>query len=513
MKIAMITEGTYPFHPGGVSTWCDQIIRGLAEHSFSLHPVGANGTERMIYQLPENVLSINPIPLWSLDRPQRVSQGSLLAAERYIDDFVETLLGRDEEQDNEAVVFALHQLFLLGQGGVLSASLRSSRTIDGVLERYQTSPAGRIPSGVQDRSATVEDVATFLDLLEHWLRPLSSHPIEADVCHPVANGLATLVAMTSKWAYGTPFVLTEHGVYLRECFLANRPGSMSHVVRALVLRFFKLLVQAGYESADLIAPCCVYNQLWEEEGGAAPEKIRVVHNGIKTHPLAPILPEPAVPTLVYVGRIDPLKDIETLLRGFAIVHGERPDVLLRIYGDATAGKEAYAEDCVELQRELGLEESVTFEGHISPPTAAYEGGHVVLQTSISEGLPYTILEAMETGRPMIATDVGGVNEAVGDTGVLIPPRNPEDLAAACLLLLGDDELRLSLGRAGRERVLAMFTVERMLDDYRRVYDIVRMPAVELEAEISELHPSYPLIIDSEETIVENEGAIIESVGA
>ena len=89
--------------------------------------------------------------------------------------------------------------------------------------------------------------------------------------------------------------------------------------------------------------------------------------------------------------------------------------------------------------------------------------------SITEGFPYTLIEAMTCGRPCVATDVGGVTEAVGDTGLVVPPRRPAELAEACLTLLRDRELRQRLGAAARERALEFFTVDRAISAFDEIY--------------------------------------------
>jgi hypothetical protein len=89
--------------------------------------------------------------------------------------------------------------------------------------------------------------------------------------------------------------------------------------------------------------------------------------------------------------------------------------------------------------------------------------------SISEGFPYTLIEAMTCGRPCVATDVGGVTEAAGDTGLVVPPRHPAELAQACLTLLRDRELRKRLGDAARLRALEYFTVDRAISAFDEIY--------------------------------------------
>jgi glycosyltransferase involved in cell wall biosynthesis len=100
---------------------------------------------------------------------------------------------------------------------------------------------------------------------------------------------------------------------------------------------------------------------------------------------------------------------------------------------------------------------------------AYAAGQVVVLCSISEGFPYTLIEAMTCGRPCVATDVGGVTEAIGDTGLVVPPRRPAELAQACLALLRDGDRRRALGRAARQRALEYFTVDRAVSAFDEIY--------------------------------------------
>jgi hypothetical protein len=94
----------------------------------------------------------------------------------------------------------------------------------------------------------------------------------------------------------------------------------------------------------------------------------------------------------------------------------------------------------------------------------------VVLTSISEGLPYVVLEAMASGRPVVATDVGGVAEAVGDAGLLVPPKDPSAVASACVTLLSDKRKRKALARASRARVLEFFDVKHCFATYRGLYE-------------------------------------------
>ncbi|WP_031114678.1 DUF3492 domain-containing protein, partial [Streptomyces sp. NRRL S-146] len=117
--------------------------------------------------------------------------------------------------------------------------------------------------------------------------------------------------------HGVPLLLTEHGVYLRERYLGYRTAPYRWPVKAVVLGFFRLLAQESYRRAALITPGNRYNRLWEEEGGADPESIRTVYNGVDPAAFPAAGPEPDSPTLSWAGRVDPIKDLETLIRAFA----------------------------------------------------------------------------------------------------------------------------------------------------------------------------------------------------
>ena len=288
---------------------------------------------------------------------------------------------------------------------------------------------------------TVHDALTAVDLLEHALRPLFGPVAHTDVTHAVTNGLAVLVGLAAKWTHGTPLVLTEHGVYLRERYLEYRASPYSWPVKALMLGFLRRLCGAGYRAADLVTPGNRYNQRWELRGGADPKRLQTVYNGVDPAHFPPAGAEPDEPTISWAGRVDPIKDLETLIRAFALVRAEMPEARLRMFGGTPRGNEGYREQCEALAASLGLAGSAVFEGRVENIRDAYTAGHVVVLSSISEGFPYTLIEAMTAGRATVSTDVGGVTEAVADTGLVVPPRDPAAMAAACLELLRDDARR------------------------------------------------------------------------
>ena len=475
MDIQLITEGTYPYYMGGVSVWCDQLVRALTEHQFRVFAISATGTEHDIWGAPANVPTVDSVPLWGRTSPRRASRALQRRSEPVLRRFLRSLAFDAAEADFEQ---SLRELYELAQAGQLSSAMSSASAVELLLSEAPASSDR--PGAYGFNHLSVADAVDVMISLEHFLRPLAARPVHVDLCHSVANGLGALPALIAKWTWGTPFLMTEHGLYMRERYLSYKPGNLNQPARAIVLRFFRLLVEVAYAHADIVAPGSGYNQGWELANRTPPGRIRPVHNGVDPEEFPAAPDEPSAPVLAWVGRIDPLKDVETLLRAFALILAQVPQCQLRVFGPTSEENEQYRQRCAKLAAALRLDQAVTFEGRVSSVQEAYRAGQVVVHTSISEGLPYTVLEAMATGRPVVATDVGGVAEAIGDAGMLVPPRNPQAVADACVRLLASPGQRRALGAAARDRIVQHFTAEQCFDQYRQIY-----------RELSTGHPGPP----------------------
>jgi glycosyltransferase involved in cell wall biosynthesis len=168
------------------------------------------------------------------------------------------------------------------------------------------------------------------------------------------------------------------------------------------------------------------------------------------------------------GRIVPAKDFPNLLRAFARVRGEIPEARLWIAGEALgAGSEAIQAQAAELGtsvRWLGLRRDM-------PELLDAADGFVL--ASAWEGMPLVVGEAMAMEKPVVATDVGGVRELVGEAGVILPAKSPEALAEAMLeMMRSTPEARGALGRAARERIAARFSIDAKADEWEALYRAV-----------------------------------------
>lgn len=461
-RVTLLTEGTYPHSHGGVSVWCDQLVQGMPDLDFDVIAVTGTGREPVVWDLPAHVRGVRSVPMWGAppegSAPRGRARSQLAAAyERFL-----TALLDPHAEDGFAP--ALYTMARAAADGTLSPFLRGDRAIT-ILAAVWNRPG----LTVREARPTLHDAVTATALLEHALRPLAAPAPRHGVAHAVSGGVAVLPGLAGLDRYDVPLLLTEHGVYLRERYLGYRTAPYRWPVKAVVLGFFRLLAEESYRRAALITPGNRYNRLWEEQGGAAPESIRTVYNGVDPAAFPPAGPEPDAPTLSWAGRVDPIKDLETLIRAFSQVRERIPEARLRLFGGTPRGGEAYRERCEALAAELGHADAVTFEGRVDDIKDAYAAGNVVMLSSISEGFPFTLIEAMSCGRATISTDVGGVREAVGDAGLVVPPRDPDAMAAAALELLADPGRRAAMGQAARLRVVEQFTLRRTIDTFRSIY--------------------------------------------
>ena len=501
VRVSLVTEGSYPNFHGGVSVWCDQLVRGLTEHEFEIVSITATGSEIPVWQVPENVAAVRSIPLWGPQRRPPARRGALRErlrprspksgrgpagwslSDELVNDVVlrfgDAIVEPDMARARRGFRYALESWVRIAPYCDIESAVLSRRFVGHLMDRLTQDLDQRPWDGSPGSTPTVGDVVTASRLITHAMRPLSAPAPDGDIVHLVANGIAGLPGIAAKWLHGTPYVLSEHGVYLRERYLSFGRSGYSFPLKWLMLRFYRLLTSVVYEEAALVAPGNVYNRRWETQDGVAPEAIRTVYNGVDPDEFGVEGGEPAVPTIAFVGRVDPIKDLATLLRAFAMVTTAIPNARLRIFGGTPGGNEEYAASLKSLAGTLGISGSVTFEGRVEVIQDAYAAGHVVALTSISEGFPYSVIEAMSCGRATVSTDVGGVAEAVGSAGLVVPPSSPEAFAAACIRLLRDHTERRFLAEAARSRVIELFTLERSLNAFRAIYADVLADNVEV----------------------------------
>ncbi|HXE79482.1 MAG TPA: glycosyltransferase family 4 protein [Vicinamibacterales bacterium] len=211
------------------------------------------------------------------------------------------------------------------------------------------------------------------------------------------------------------------------------------------------------------------------QDGIDSSRVFTVHEGIDVERVAHARPVSAhaelwlpahAPVVLNIGALVEHKGQRHLVDAAAIVVREMPDARFVILGEGPL------RSALEQQvRHLRLEKHVFLPGFRADVLGWLKGADVFVMPSELEGLGTSILDAMAAGLPVVASRTGGIPEVIedGTTGLLVPPRSAQDLAASILRLLGDAALRERMGQAGWARVREHFTVERMVEGTRRVY--------------------------------------------
>ncbi|MCK4348225.1 MAG: glycosyltransferase family 4 protein, partial [Thermoplasmatales archaeon] len=149
------------------------------------------------------------------------------------------------------------------------------------------------------------------------------------------------------------------------------------------------------------------------------------------------------------------------------------NVKFLIVGDISEPlKNYYYQKLKNLIGSLKMEQDVIFTGKRYDIPQLLSTFDIFVLPSIAEGTPIVILEAMAMEKTVVATDVGAVSEQIlgGETGIIVPPRNPKAMAEAVIYLLEHSEERIRMGKKAREGVKEMFSVERCVEEHRKLYE-------------------------------------------
>ena len=472
MKVVLFTEGTYPFVRGGVSTWCQHLISGLDDITFDVYAVIGTPEGRTEYPLPPNVNKLIALAMWGIESlheynrdylPKRARRSGAALQTQFLPlfrEFLQNVAYGMESSDPKALGEILAALYVYFRSHDYDWTMRQESTWNAALE-FLCGQAWHA------RFMTMLEAVEIVRTMYRYLMPLAIELPDADVYHASVSGLASVPAIIAKYALKKPVLLTEHGVYLRERILALARGGFPLSDRTIKKNLFSAFARAAYQASDVIAPVCSYNTRWESFYGVTSDRLHIVYNGVDGSKFSDQDYWPTRPTVVSVARIDPLKDILTLIAAAAELRTLVPGVAVEVWGPSPDPD--YRRECERLIDEFSLRETVYLRGPTEDPATAYAHSHVAVLSSISEGFPFSVIEAMMCAKPVVATDVGGVREAVGDNGSIVPPRRPERLARALAVFLKDADQARVTGKAGRAFALEHFDRSVFLSRYRDLY--------------------------------------------
>lgn len=326
---------------------------------------------------------------------------------------------------------------------------------------------GLLESGIDARLVAIEDCDTTdvsaaislglgssydpraLPLLSQYIR---ANVLEDDIVHAhLFPTSAYVAALSSLGAIKGPCVFTEHNTWNRR---------RSHFLGGLVDRFVygqyrRVFAISEGTSAELVdARPYLHN------------RVEVVNNGadLQFETLPDRKPNP-IPTILGIGRLTAQKNFNSLLEALAgLTPGSFRCVIL---GDGALSGE------LETQKSaLGLENCVTFTGHVTDVQSYLEEADVFVIPSLWEGFGLAVVEAMNAGLPVVASDVPGLREIVGSDGdcaKLIDPRDPKSIQVALSSLLAEPAVRRDMGARGFARAM-QFSTEKMVGNYVSSYE-------------------------------------------
>jgi glycosyltransferase involved in cell wall biosynthesis len=517
-QVCLLVEGTYPYVPGGVSSWVHDIILGHPDLTFAVLNIGSYpgsyGEPR--FRLPENVVGLHKVFCQEERAPPLDGAARAALAEH-----IRVIRARaDGRQRPSRMLSAFRRMHLDEEATPALLADLASGDLD-VAELLHGQASFALLTEMAERLAPD---APFLDLFWHFramhvplLRVLGAPLVPARCYHAVSTGYAGLLAAVWSLRAGRPLVVTEHGIYSRErdMELSRAEWIRDHradgvdggawtwapqisPLRRVWSRFFRTLSRIAYQQAAQIVTLSDVNRRKQLADGAPAEKISIVPNGVLLPAAAPdapaaadeggvdeagdgvdddIIPLHAPPLRVgFVGRVVPIKDVVTFIKACDLAL-RVVELDVRIIGPAEEDPD-YATRCRNLVDRLGRGAQIRFVGP-KPLSEIYGGLDVVVLTSFSEGQPLVILEAYAAGVPVIASDVGACREMIegrtpedkrlGPSGVVCAVASPQQTAGALTLMARHPQLRRRMGAAGRRRVRAFYQRRAMLDSYRALY--------------------------------------------
>jgi glycosyltransferase involved in cell wall biosynthesis len=345
------------------------------------------------------------------------------------------------------------------------------------LRRYRPFYLGRLrfgPSPVGTDSFAIADSARWPLLAAGrqilsaspapYLRPLRKRPPALIHAH---FGVEGVYALPLAARLGVPLVTTFHGfdATLSTAGLLRNPAWARYALqrRRLAQQGQLFLCASGFLREKILAL------------GFPPELSKVHYIGVDLATITPRRPDEEEFIILHVARLEPVKGTATLLRAFAECAPSHPAARLVIIGDGQLRAALENE-----ARSTGLADRIDFVGALPHPevlrwmrrAAVLVMPSVRTESGREEGLGMVMLEAAATGVPVIGSRVGGIPEAIddGQTGFLVPQRDPAALAARLQTVLADQALRQRLGAAAREKMAAQFDLEQQTAKLETLYD-------------------------------------------
>ena len=487
--VALLLEGTFPFVAGGVSSWVNQIINGFPHLRFAIVFLGSRKQDYGVpkFKLPANVVHFEAHYLSGEEGRPPVTH---LKGDKEMFATSEDLHTYFRNPKDNAVMGAQALGTIVGElQGRMNRSefLFSEASWNYTTRMYQERCTD--PSFV-DYFWTVRTMHTPIWTLSKIVETM----IPCKCYHTVSTGYAGFLGALLKRRYQKPLILSEHGIYTKERRIdlyaaqwiadnrsvLQRDATEAGYFRQAWIRFFEALGRMCYDASDQIIALYEANRLRQVQDGANELRTFNIPNGIdvvRFGELRALRPAVTPKVCCLIGRVVPIKDIKTYIRAMRVVANRLPEAEAWIAGPEDESP-AYAKECHDLTKSLGLENNVKFLGFQKLTELLPKVGLGVL-SSISEALPLVLLEGYAAGVPGVSTDVGscrqliyGLTEddvAMGASGEVVGIADPQALAESILSFFTDDAKWQAASKAGVERVNKFYAHPLMFARYGEVY--------------------------------------------
>jgi polysaccharide biosynthesis protein PelF len=476
-KVLLVNWDSYPnVMSGGVYSWEKTLVESMSDYEFTVINLLSNPNVNGRFTVPPHVKQVIDMPLFGSNRYEEFytekSRPLLDKIARTKDrvivqefmplykQFLANMFSNDCDPGRlSKIIFQLHRFLTVYDS---KKCLEHTLAWEAFLDQLERDPLYR--------EMTMKEALTAFQIIQRNMQILSLEVPKVDLVHCSLAWFPAMIAVSAKMEQGCPIIITEHGVAFRELLLYYNAYLRDEPSNIFWKLFSANVVRTVYSMADVIAPVCYANAKWEESLGVELSKIKVIYNGVDTSRFRPInVQRPdARPTVACIGRVDVFKDIVNLIQSIRYVKDQVSDIQCLIYGASTDLE--YSLRCINIVSTLGLQDNIRFMGKVKDPEIAYNAADAIIISSITEGFPFAIIEAMACGKGIVATDVGGIREALEGCGLLVRSSHPQELASAIVQLLQDEKLRSKLGAAALERVQKGFAIEQSLGEYREQYE-------------------------------------------
>lgn len=465
MRVCLICEGSYPYVPGGVSTWVQTLCSQFQDVEFVVWAIVTTREEmpEYRYRIPKNVVEVRTLYLGDAKFKKTGQKIRLTQEEK------ETLKGLvcgSPDAINWMGVLDLAKRHRQH----MSDLLMSESFFDICLEEYLKQ---------NSRKVFLHFLWSFRGIYFPLMYSLSQGIPKADIYHAVSAGYAGIMGSCASYIEGVPLLLSEHGIYTREREEdIIRSQWVEGEFKGLWIDFFKKLSFISYQQASVVTTLFRTSRSLQIELKCPPEKIVIIPNGVRAEDFASCREKKKSGSFVLgaVLRVVPIKDVKTMLLAFDIVKRAVPETRLKIMGNCSEDP-VYYHECKEFLEELGTED-VEFLGLVNIKEHLPEVD-LLLLSSLSEGQPLAILEGLAAETPFVTTNIGDCkallegereDDTFGPAGLVVPVMNSEAMAQAILRCIRNPSLVTSMGQAGRKRVEAYYSLEGMLDSFHKVYE-------------------------------------------